>query len=112
MNKYSKYEFTDLAEWSTFQKKIQVKSTDLEGNEVYNYKDVAVVELGHICKAYDILWFRTPLPSFKPFEVFPKPTTQLHIFGGYEAAYFKSYCEAYPDSELCVIPEVNETLSQ
>jgi hypothetical protein len=57
--------------------KIQVKSTDLEGNEVYNYKDVAVVELGHICKAYelneegfevctdlattwavDILWFR------------------------------------------------------
>ena len=129
MTKYSKYEFTDLTEWSKFQSKIQVKTTDTEGKEVYNYKDVAVVELGHICKAYelneegdkvctdlattwavDILWFRTPLASFKPFEVFPKPTTQLHIFGGYEAAYFKSYCEAYPDSELCVIPEVNDVI--
>ena len=129
MNKYSKYEFTDLAEWSKFQTKIQVKSTDTEGKEVYTYKDVAVVELGHICKAYevneegdkvcsdlattwavDILWFRTPLPSFKPFEVFPKPTTQLHIFGGYEAVYFKSYCEVNPDSELCVIPEVNDVV--
>jgi hypothetical protein len=47
MTTFKKYEFTDLAEWSTFQKKIQVKSADLEGNEVYsNYKDVAVVELG------------------------------------------------------------------
>ena len=129
MNKYIKYEFTDLAEWSKFQTKIQVKTTDTEGNEVYNYKDVAVVELGHICKAYelneegfevctdlattwaiDIVWFRTPLPSFKPFEVFPKPTTQLHIFGGYEAAYFKPYCEAYPDSELCVIPDKNDVV--
>jgi len=129
MTKYLKYEFTDLAEWSTFQKKIQVKSTDLEGKEVYNYKNVAVVELGHICNAYevneegfkvcsdlattwavDILWFRTPLPSFKPFEVYPKPTTQLHIIGGYEAAYFKSYCEVNPTSELCVIPEVNDVV--
>jgi len=131
MTKYSKYEFTDLAEWSKFQTKIQTKTTDIEGNEVYNYKDVAVVELGHICKAYelneegfnvcsdlattwavDILWVRTPLASFKPFEVYPKPTTQLHIIGGYEAAYFKSYCEMNPDSELCVIPEVNETLPE
>ena len=52
MNKYIKYEFTDQAEWSKFQIKLQVKSTDTEGNEVYTYKDVAVVELGHICKAY------------------------------------------------------------
>ena len=129
MTTYRKYEFTDLTEWSTFQKKIQVKSTNEEGVDVYNYKNVAVVELGHICNAYevneegfqvcsdlattwavDILWFRTPLPSFKPFEVFPKPTTQLHIIGGYEAAYFKSYCEVNPDSELCVIPEVNDVV--
>ena len=131
MTKYSKYEFTDLAEWSKFQSKIQVKTTNEEGVDVYTYKDVAVVELGNICKAYevneegfkvcsdlattwavDILWFRTPLPSFKPFEVYPKPTTQLHIIGGYEAAYFKSYCEVNPDSELCQIPEVNETLPE
>ena len=43
MNKYSKYEFTDLTEWSKFQSKIQVKTTDTEGNEVYTYKDVAVL---------------------------------------------------------------------
>ena len=98
MTTFKKYEFTDLTEWSTFQSKIQVKTTDTEGNEVYNYKDVAVVELGHICKAYevneegfkvcsdlattwavDILWFRTPLPSFKPFEVYPKPVSYTHL---------------------------------
>ena len=127
MTTYKKYEFTDLAEWSKFQSKIQVKITDLEGIDVYNYKDVAVVELGNICIAkdeegecidlattwsVDILWFRTPLPSFKPFECYPKPTTQLHIIGGYEAAYFKSYCEVNPDSELCVIPEFNEVISE
>ena len=99
MTTYKKYEFTDQAEWSKFQIKIQVKTTNEEGVEVYTYKDVAVVELGHICKAYelneegfnvcsdlattwavDIVWFRTPLASFKPFEVFPKPTTQLHLW--------------------------------
>jgi hypothetical protein len=53
MNKYIKYEFTDLANGLHFKTKIQVKSTDLEGNEVYTYKDVAVVELGNICLAKD-----------------------------------------------------------
>ena len=120
MNKYSKYEFTDLAEWSKFQKKIQVKSTDLEGNEVYNYKDVAVVELGNICLAkdeegecidlattwaVDILWFRTLLPSFKPFEVYPNPCG-IHTFAGCEGEYLKSFCEVNPTSEYCVIPEI------
>ena len=128
MNKYSKYEFTDQAEWSTFQKKIQVKTTDLEGSDVYNYKDVAVVELGHICKAYelneegfevcsdlattwavDILWFRTLLPSFKPFEVYPNPCG-IHTFAGCEGEYLKSFCEVNPTSEYCVIPD--ETLPE
>jgi GTP cyclohydrolase II len=54
MTTFKKYEFTDLAEWSKFQAKIQVKSTDEEGVDVYTYKDVAVVELGHICKAYEV----------------------------------------------------------
>jgi len=124
MTTFKKYEFTDLAEWSTFQKKIQVKTTDLEGKEIYTYKDVAVVELGNICKAYelneegfqvctdlattwavDILWFRTPLPSFKPFEVYPKPCG-IHTFAGCEGEYLKSFCEVNPTSEYCVIPEI------
>jgi hypothetical protein len=119
MNKYIKYEFTDLAKWSTFQKKIQVKSTDLEGNEVYTYKDVAVVELGNICIAkdeegecidlattwaVDILWFRTLLPSFKPFEVYPNPCG-IHTFAGCEGEYLKSFCEVNPTSEYCVIAD-------
>jgi len=122
--KFIKYEFTDLAEWSTFQKKIQVKSTDEEGVDVYSYKDVAVVELGNICLAkdeegecidlattwaVDILWFRTLLPSFKPFEVYPNPCG-IHTFAGCEGEYLKSFCEAYPTSEYCVIPD--ETLPE
>ena len=125
MNKYfKKYEFTDLAEWSTFQKKIQVKTTDLEGKEIYNYKDVAVVELGNICLAkdeegecidlattwaVDILWFRALLPSFKPFEVYPNPCG-IHTFAGCEGEYLKSFCEVNPTSEYCVIPD--ETLPE
>jgi hypothetical protein len=120
MNKYIKYEFTDLAKWSTFQKKIQVKSTDEEGVDVYSYKDVAVVELGNICIAkdeegecidlattwaVDILWFRTLLPSFKPFEVYPNPCG-IHTFAGCEGEYLKSFCEVNPTSEYCVIPEI------
>ena len=124
MTTFKKYEFTDQAEWSTFQKKIQVKSTDEEGVDVYSYKDVAVVELGHICLAkdeegecidlattwaVDILWFRTLLPSFKPFEVYPKPCG-IHTFAGCEGEYLKSFCEVNPTSEYCVIPD--ETISE
>jgi hypothetical protein len=120
MTTFKKYEFTDQAEWSTFQKKIQVKSTDLEGKEIYTYKDVAVVELGNICLAkdeegecidlattwaVDILWFRALLPSFKPFEVYPNPCG-IHTFAGCEGEYLKSFCEVNPTSEYCVIPEI------
>ena len=120
MTTFKKYEFTDQAEWSTFQKKIQVKSTDEEGVDVYSYKDVAVVELGNICLAkdeegecidlattwaVDILWFRTLLPSFKPFEVYPNPCG-IHTFAGCEGEYLKSFCEVNPTSEYCVIPEI------
>ena len=121
MTTFKKYEFTDLAEWSTFQKKIQVKTTDTEGVDVYSYKDVAVVELGNICIAkdeegecidlattwaVDILWFRTLLPSFKPFEVYPNPCG-IHTFAGCEGEYLKSFCEVNPTSEYCVIPDEN-----
>jgi hypothetical protein len=128
MKSFRKYEFTPT-EWATLRKLIEQTTTTPDGEQT-SWKDCAVVEIGFICLewgqvddkpvctkqsdkwAVDILWLRTPLASFKPFEVFPKPTTQLHIIGGYEAAYFKSYCEAYPDSELCVIPEVNEALPE
>ena len=125
MTTFKKYEFTDQSEWSTFQKQIQVKSTDEEGVDVYTYKDVAVVELGNICLAkdeegecidlattwaVDILWFETPLPSFTPFEVYPKPCG-IHTFAGCEGEYLKSFCEVNPTSEYCVIPEPNEDLS-
>ena len=119
MTTFKKYEFTDQTEWSTFQKKIQVKSTNEEGVDVYSYKDVAVVELGNICLskdeegecidlattwAVDILWLRTLLPSFKPFEVYPNPCG-IHTFAGCEFEYLKSFCEVNPTSEYCVIPD-------
>jgi hypothetical protein len=123
MTTFKKYEFTDQAEWSKFQAKIQVKSTDEEGVDVYSYKDVAVVELGHICKAYevneegfevctdlattwavDILWFRTLLPSFKPFEVYPNPCG-IHTFAGWAETYTAEFCSIYPDSPYCIIPD-------
>jgi hypothetical protein len=118
MNTFRKYEFTP-EQWATLQAEIQV--TDEEGNK--SYEGCAVHEIGFICLewgkdaegfpvcvlqsdkwAVDILWYTEPLADFAPYEVWPKPCG-VHTFAGCEWEYLKGYCERFPDSPHCVIPE-------
>jgi len=117
MNTFLKYEFTP-SEWATLQAKIQ--QTDDEGNK--SYVGCAVHEIGQICHAYDeegnctdlspkwavdILWYTEPVADFTPYEVWPAPCG-IHTFAGCESEYLKGYCEKFPDSPFCVIPDAEE----
>jgi len=118
MTTFCKYEFTP-AQWATLQAKIQV--TDEEGNK--SYVGCAVHEIGFICLqwgkdaedmpvcvnqsdkwAVDILWYVEPLADFTAYEVWPDPCG-VHTFSGCESEYLKGYCEKFPDSPFCVIPD-------
>jgi hypothetical protein len=113
MKTFHKYEFTP-SEWATLQKDIQ-QTTD----DTTSWKDCAVVEIGFICLekneqgecitqsdkwAVDILFYAEPPASFAPFEVFPKPCG-VHTFSGDDSLYLKTFCEKYPESEYCKLPE-------
>jgi hypothetical protein len=116
MKSFRKYEFTPT-EWATLQKDIQ-QTTD----DTTSWKDCAVVEIGFICLewgteddkpvctkqsdkwAVDILFYSEPPASFAPFEVFPPPVG-VHTFSGDDNLYLKTFCEKYPESEYCKLPE-------
>jgi hypothetical protein len=114
--KFQKFEFTPI-EWATLQKDIQ----QTNGEET-TWKDCAVVEIGFICLewgqvddkpvctkqsdkwAVDILFYSEPPASFAPFEVFPKPCG-VHTFSGDDSLYLKTFCDKYPDSPYCIVPD-------
>mgnify|MGYP000066432673 CR=1 FL=1 len=120
---FNKYEFTPT-EWATLQKDIQQTTTTPSGETVTNWKDCAVVELGFLTItpaviedmkviepavlsnkwAVDILFYSEPPASFAPFEVWPSPCG-VHTFSGCESLYLQSFCEKFPDSPYCIIPE-------
>jgi hypothetical protein len=54
--------------------------------------------------AVDILWYTEPPAEFTPFEVYPEPMG-IHTFSGDDSLYLKGYCEKFPDSPYCVIPD-------
>jgi hypothetical protein len=108
-----------------FKLKIQVKSADLEGNEVYNYKDVAVVELGHICKAYEETkkglryaqtlqqlgrWIYYGLEPYylrlSHLRCIPKPCGINTFAGCDEVSILNPSVRLILTSEYCVIPEI------
>jgi len=119
--KFQKFEFTPT-EWETLQKDIQQTTTTPSGETLTTWKDCAVVEIGFICLewgkvddkpvcvkqsdkwAVDILFYSEPPASFAPFEVFPKPCG-VHTFSGDDSLYLKTFCEKYPDSEYCLVPD-------
>jgi hypothetical protein len=123
--KFSKYEFTP-SEWATLQKDIQQTTTTPEG-EVTTWNDCAVVEIGYICLewgqvddkpvctkqsdkwAVDILFYAEPPTSFAPFEVFPNPCG-VHTFSGDDSLYLKTFCNKFPDSPYCQVPEPKPTI--
>ena len=123
-NIFRKYEIPPTA-WATLRKKIEQTTTTPEGESVTSWKDCAVHEIGFICLqwgkdaedmpvclnqsdkwAVDILWYTEPVADFAPYEVWPKPCG-VHIFAGCESEYLKEYCAKFPDSEYCVVPEIN-----
>ena len=123
---FRKFEFTPT-EWATLRKLIEQTITNPEGEPVTIWKDCAVVELGFLPItpavfdgmevvtpavlsekwAVDILFYSEPPAEFTPFEVWPNPMG-IHTFSGDDNLYLKGYCEKFPDSPYCVIPEPNE----
>ena len=128
MKTFLKFEFTPT-QWATLRKLIETTTTNPDGGESTNWVNCAVVELGFLPItpavydgmevitpavlsekwAVDILFYTEPPAEFTPFEVFPKPCG-VHTFSGDDSLYLKTFCEKYPDSEYCVIPEPNEEL--
>jgi len=117
--KFFKYAYPTQAAWETA--KATITTTDEEGNTSYNSEVVvAVHEIGNICLAtdpetgectdlstdwaVDILWVDAEPADFTASQVWPAPCG-VHVFAGWEAAYTKEYCEKFPDSEYCTVPE-------
>lgn len=117
---FKKYEFTDK-QWETIRPTLY--NTDDEGNETLIPSINAIVEIGHICKAWsegedpectdlspmyavDML-LNEEVESLEDYEVYPDPVG-CHTFAGDSGLYLKAYCIKYPESEFCVVPETEE----
>ena len=119
---FKKYEFTD-EQWETIRPTLYNK--DEEGNETLIASINAVVEIGHICKAFDEegectdlstkysvdMLLNEEVESLESYEVYPDPIG-VHTFAGDDSLYLKAYCIKYPESEYCVIPESDEDLAE
>ena len=128
MKSFNKFEFTPT-EWATLRKLIQQTTTTPDGGESTTWVDCAVVEIGFIVItpavmdgmevkipavlsdkwAVDILFYAEPPASFAPFEVFPNPCG-VHTFSGDDSLYLKTFCNKYPDSPYCIVPEPLTTI--
>jgi len=117
---FKKYEFTD-SQWETIRPTLY--NEDEEGNETLIAAINAIVEIGHICRAWseaeepectdlspmysvDML-LNEEVESLEDYEVYPDPVG-VHTFAGDDSLYLKAYCEKYPESTFCVIPETDE----
>ena len=128
---FAKFEFTP-SEWATLRKLIEQTTTNPEGGETTSFVDCAVVELGFLPItpaviqdmevvtpavlsekwAVDILFYSEVPAEFTPFEVWPDPMG-IHTFSGDDSLYLKGYCEKFPESDYCKLPEpviTNEAL--
>jgi hypothetical protein len=115
---FKKYEFTD-EQWATIRPTLY--NEDEEGNETLIAAIKAIVEIGHICKAFDgkgectdlstmysvDMLLNEDVKSLEDYEVYPDPLG-VHTFAGNDSLYLQSYCKMFPESEYCVIPESDE----
>ena len=125
---FHKYEFTPT-EWATLRKLIEQTAITPDGGESTTWVDCAVVEIGFIVItpavmdgmevkipavlsdkwAVDILFYSEPPASFAPFEVYPNPCG-VHTFSGDDSLYLKTFCNKFPDSPYCQVPEPITTI--
>jgi len=119
--KFQKFEFTPT-QWATLRKLIETTTTTPDGTETTTWVDCAVVEIGFICLewgqvddkpvctkqsdkwAVDILFYAEVPKEFEPFAVYPNPCG-VHTFSGDDSLYLKTFCEKYPDSPYCIVPD-------
>jgi hypothetical protein len=108
---YLKYEFTDKETWDSVKATLY---TQIEEGEVLISQIIAIHEIGFICLAKDEdgecidlstkyavdMLLNERVAALDEYAVYPKPCG-IHLFGGQEALYLKSYCEANPESEYC-----------
>jgi len=124
--KFQKFEFSPT-QWATLRKLIETTTTTPDGTKVQSWVDCAVVEIGFICLewaqvddkpvcvkqsdkwAVDILFYAEPPIEFEPFEVWPDPMG-IHTFSGDDSLYLKTFCNKFPDSPYCIVPEPLTTI--
>jgi hypothetical protein len=123
MKTFAKFEFTPT-EWATLRKLIEQTTTTPDGGTQTSFVNCAVVEIGFICLewgteddkpvctkqsdkwAVDILFYSEVPKEFEPFAVYPNPCG-VHTFSGDDSLYLKTFCNKYPDSPYCQVPEPN-----
>ena len=121
MKTFLKFEFTPT-QWATLRKLIEQTTPTPDGGESTTWKDCAVVEIGFICLewgqvddkpvctkqsdkwAVDILFYAEVPKEFEPYAVYPNPCG-VHTFSGDDSLYLKTFCNKYPDSPYCIVPE-------
>ena len=127
MQRFRKYEIAPTT-WATLKKKIQITTTNPEGETVYSYNTdlvAVVVELGKLCKEWgedaegnptcikqatkesvDIVWNAEPLADFKAYEIWCQPVGISSMGYTLDQEYTKAYCAKYPD--YCKPKEIDE----
>ena len=125
MQTFRKYEFTP-SQWATAQKKIQVTSTNPEGEQVVSWNPELVsvlVELGKLCTEWgtdaegnkvcikestklsvDIVWVGEPLADFSAYIVWPLPVGVSSMGYTLDTEYAQAFCVANPSAEYCQPP--------
>ena len=123
MQTFRKYEFTPT-QWATAQKKIQVTSTNPEGEQVISWNPELVsvlVELGQLCTEWDaegacvkqstklsvdIVWVGEPLADFSAYIVWPLPVGVSSMGYTLDTEYAQAFCVANPSAAYCQPPVI------
>jgi len=130
MQHFRKYEIATTT-WATLKKKIEITTTNPEGETVYSYNNElvsVVVELGKLCKEWgedaegkptctkqatresvDIVWNAEPLADFTEYEIWSQPVGVSSMGYTLDQEYTKEYCNKFPD--YCKPAEIDENIS-
>ena len=125
MASFRKYELTPT-QWTSAQKKIQVTSTNVEGEQVVGWNPdlvSVVVDLGKLCTEWgtdeqgnqvcvkqnskvsiDIVWVGEPLADFNAYLVWPNPVGVSSMGYTLDQEYAQAFCVANPDAAYCQPP--------